>query len=280
MKKILILAAWMLVSIPAISQKTDAKFSTKVSSYLKKSDTFLAANGLSSQAMRKMMEDTFRDKQGNADFSKALDKYFSSKYESDLAEILTPYYSENMNLQQIDSLTNWPDAENVKRAQDGLVLCADADYRDKKVDETLTSVAEKTGKKKKKKNLKKFTSDCTEDYRSVLESYNNAAGNEKMSEDMVNAVYHTIAVEDLGAYTSYLRSEAVASGKKTETAIVDDIYDIQSECISKFQSWTYKAYPSLFTKKQVQPKKRKGRKGKSSKTKQDPDAIIDGGVYH
>ena len=44
----------------------------------------------------------------------------------------------------------------------------------------------------------------------------------------------------------------------------EDIYNVQSACISKFQSWTYKAYPSLFTKKQVQPKKRKGRKGKGA----------------
>lgn len=280
MKKILAIALFVLLCQSMLAQKTDTKYTNQLSTYLNNSESFLSANNLSSQKMRKMMEDTFTDKKGDTDFTKALNKYFSEKYQSDLVEILTPYYSKEMTQQQMETLVNNPSAENIKRAKEGLAQCNDAQYRDKKVDETLTSISQKTGKKKKKKNLKKFTSDCTQDYRTALASYNTTTGGAKMSEDMVNAIYHTVSIEDLNAYTTYLGSDAVASGTRAEKAVEDDLYNIQAACISKFQTWTYKAYPSLFTKKQVQPKKRKGRKGKSTKTKQNNDEIIDGGVYH
>lgn len=281
MKKIIVMAIWMIVSMPVIAQKTDTKYTTALGSYLKSEESFLTSNNLSSQKMRKMMEDTFRDKQGDADFNKALDKYFTSKYEKDLVETLSPYFSKELSVQQMDSLVNCPSAENIKRVKDGMTQCADAEYRDKKVDETLSSNVQKSGKKKKKKNMKKFKSDCPEDYRNALSAYNQAVGNDKMAEDMVNAIYHTVSIDDLNAYTAYLGSGAIASSAKAEKSVADDIYNVQAECISKFQTWTYKTYPSLFTKKQVQPKKRKGRKGKSSKTtKQNNDEIIDGGVYH
>ena len=172
-------------------------------------------------------------------------------------------------------------SENIKRAIDGFERCKEFEYRDKLVDETLQAIADKTGKKKKKKNLKKFVSDCPEDYRSALVAYTQTTGIERLAEDEINAIYHTVALEDLNAYTAFLASDAVASSHKAEASVTEDIYNVQSACISKFQSWTYKAYPSLFTKKQVQPKKRKGRKGKGAKQQQgNDDVIIDGGTLY
>ena len=209
-----------------------------------------------------------------------MDKYFPSQYECDLAAILKDYYGKVLTLQQIDTLINSSSSENIKRAIDGFERCKEFEYRDKLVDETLQAIADKTGKKKKKKNLKKFVSDCPEDYRSALAAYTQAIGIEKLAEDEINAIYHTVALEDLNAYTAFLASDAVASSHKAEANVTEDIYNVQSACISKFQSWTYKAYPSLFTKKQVQPKKRKGRKGKGAKQQNNEDVIIDGGALY
>lgn len=277
MKKLLILAVWLL-SLPVFAQNTDAKYISQLGVYIKNSGDFLNANKLSSKQMRKMMVDTFRDKAEDADFFKALDKYFPRQYETDLAAILKDYYGKELTLQQIETLVNSSSSENIKRAVEGLEQCKDAVYRDKLVDETLQAIADKKGKKKKKKNLKKFVSDCTEDYRSVLATYTQVAGIDKLAEDEINAIYHTVAIEDMNAYTEFLGSDAVASSHKVEAAVTEDIYNVQSACISKFQSWTYKAYPSLFTKKQVQPKKRKGRKGKGAKQQNNDDVIIDGGM--
>lgn len=277
MKKLLILAVW-LFTLPVLAQNTDAKYVSQLGVYIKNSGDFLNANQLSSKQMRKMMVDTFRDKADDADFFKALDKYFPRQYENDLAAILKDYYGKELTLQQIETLVNSSSSDNIKRAVEGLEQCKDAVYRDKLVDETLQAIADKTGKKKKKKNLKKFVSDCTEDYRSVLANYTQVANIDKLAEDEINAIYHTIALEDLNAYATFLGSDAVASSRKVENAVAEDIYNVQSACISKFQNWTYKAYPSLFTKKQVQPKKRKGRKGKGTKQQNNDDVIIDGGV--
>ena len=277
MKKLLILAVWML-SLPVFAQNTDAKYVSQLGVYIKNSGDFLNANQLSSKQMRKMMVDTFRDKADDADFFKALDKYFPRQYENDLAAILKDYYGKELTLQQIETLVNSSSSDNIKRAVEGLEQCKDAVYRDKLVDETLQAIADKTGKKKKKKNLKKFVSDCAEDYRSVLANYTQVANIDKLAEDEINAIYHTVALEDMSAYTEFLGSDAVASSRKVENAVAEDIYNVQSACISKFQNWTYKAYPSLFTKKQVQPKKRKGRKGKGTKQQNNDDVIIDGGV--
>ena len=277
MKRLLILAVWML-SLPVLAQNTDAKFVSQLGVHIKNSGDFLNANKLSSKQMRKMMVDTFRDKAEDADFFKALDKYFPSQYESDLAAILKDYYGKVLTLQQIDTLINSSSSENIKRAIDGFERCKEFEYRDKLVDETLQAIADKTGKKKKKKNLKKFVSDCPEDYRSALVAYTQTTGIERLAEDEINAIYHTVALEDLNAYTAFLGSDAVASSHKAEANVTEDIYNVQSACISKFQSWTYKAYPSLFTKKQVQPKKRKGRKGKGAKQQNNDDVIIDGGA--
>ena len=279
MKKLLILAVWML-SLPVLAQNTDAKFVSQLGVHIKNSGDFLNANKLSSKQMRKMMVDTFRDKADDADFFKALDKYFPSQYENDLAAILKDYYSKVLTLQQIDTLINSSSSENIKRAIDGFERCKEFEYRDKLVDETLQAIADKTGKKKKKKNLKKFVSDCPEDYRSALVAYTQTTGIERLAEDEINAIYHTVALEDLNAYTAFLGSDAVASSHKAEVNVTEDIYNVQSACISKFQSWTYKAYPSLFTKKQVQPKKRKGRKGKGAKQQNNDDVIIDGGTLY
>lgn len=280
MKKLLILAVWM-ISLPILAQNTDAKYVAKLSAHIKNSTDFLNANKLSSSQMRKMMEDTFKNKEFEDDFEKALDKYFPRQYENDLAANLKPYYDKVLTIQQIDSLVNGASAESIKRAIEGIGKCEDDVYRDKLVDETLQSIADKTGKKKKKKNLKKFVSDCTEDYRSVLATYTQAKGIDRLAEDMVNAIFHTVAIEDMTAYANFLASNAVASSHKAETAIVEDIYNVQSACVAKFQTWTYKAFPSLFTKKQVQPKKRKGRKGKAVKVQpQNNDEIIDAGVYY
>jgi len=279
MKRLLILAVWML-SLPVLAQNTDAKFVSQLGVHIKNSGDFLNANKLSSKQMRKMMVDTFRDKADDADFFKALDKYFPRQYESDLAAILKDYYGKVLTLQQIDTLINSSSSENIKRAIDGFERCKEFEYRDKLVDETLQAIADKTGKKKKKKNLKKFVSDCPEDYRSALVAYTQTTGIEKLAEDEINAIYHTVGLEDLNAYTSFLGSDAVASSHKAEASVTEDIYNVQSACISKFQSWTYKAYPSLFTKKQVQPKKRKGRKGKGAKQQNNDDVIIDGGVLY
>ena len=279
MKKLLILAVWML-SLPVLAQNTDAKFVSQLGVHIKNSGDFLNANKLSSKQMRKMMVDTFRDKAEDADFFKALDKYFPSQYECDLAAILKDYYGKVLTLQQIDTLINSSSSENIKRAIDGFERCKEFEYRDKLVDETLQAIADKTGKKKKKKNLKKFVSDCPEDYRSALVAYTQTTGIEKLAEDEINAIYHTVALEDLNAYTAFLGSDAVASSHKAEANVTEDIYNVQSACISKFQSWTYKAYPSLFTKKQVQPKKRKGRKGKGAKQQNNEDVIIDGGALY
>ena len=279
MKKLLILAVWML-SLPVLAQNTDAKFVSQLGVHIKNSGDFLNANKLSSKQMRKMMVDTFRDKAEDADFFKALDKYFPSQYENDLAAILKDYYSKVLTLQQIDTLINSSSSENIKRAIDGFERCKEFEYRDKLVDETLQAIADKTGKKKKKKNLKKFVSDCPEDYRSALVAYTQTTGIERLAEDEINAIYHTVALEDLNAYTAFLGSDAVASSHKAEVNVTEDIYNVQSACISKFQSWTYKAYPSLFTKKQVQPKKRKGRKGKGAKQQNNDDVIIDGGTLY
>lgn len=279
MKRLLILAVWML-SLPVLAQNTDAKFVSQLGVHIKNSDDFLNANKLSSKQMRKMMVDTFRDKAEDADFFKALDKYFPSQYESDLAAILKGYYGKVLTLQQIDTLINSSSSENIKRAIDGFERCKKFEYRDKLADETLQAIADKTGKKKKKKNLKKFVSDCPEDYRSALVAYTQTTGIEKLAEDEINAIYHTVALEDLNAYTAFLGSDAVASSHKAEASVTEDIYNVQSACISKFQSWTYKAYPSLFTKKQVQPKKRKGRKGKGAKQQNNEDVIIDGGTLY
>ena len=280
MKKLLLMAVWMF-SLPVLAQNTDAKFVSQLGVHIKNSGDFLNANKLSSLQMRKMMVDTFRDKGDDADFAKALDKYFPRQYEIDLAAILKDYYGKELTLLQIDTLINSSSSENIKRAIEGLERCKDFAYRDKLVDETLQAIADKTGKKKKKKNLKKFVSDCPEDYRSALASYTQVANIDKLAEDEINAIYHTVTLEDLNAYTSFLGSGAVASSHKAEAAVTEDIYNVQSACISKFQSWTYKAYPSLFTKKQVQPKKRKGRKGKGSKQQQsNDDVIIDGGVLY
>ena len=277
MKKLLILAVW-LFTLPVLAQNTDAKYVSQLGVYIKNSGDFLNANQLSSKQMRKMMVDTFRDKADDADFFKALDKYFPRQYENDLAAILKDYYGKELTLQQIETLVNSSSSDNIKRAVEGLEQCKDAVYRDKLVDETLQAIADKTGKKKKKKNLKKFVSDCTEDYRSVLTNYTQVANIDKLAEDEINAIYHTVALEDLNAYATFLGSDAVASSRKVENAVAEDIYNVQSACISKFQNWTYKAYPSLFTKKQVQPKKRKGRKGKGTKQQNNDDVIIDGGV--
>ena len=277
MKKLLILAVW-LFTLPVLAQNTDAKYVSQLGVYIKNSGDFLNANQLSSKQMRKMMVDTFRDKADDADFFKALDKYFPRQYENDLAAILKDYYGKELTLQQIETLVNSSSSDNIKRAVEGLEQCKDAVYRDKLVDETLQAIADKTGKKKKKKNLKKFVSDCTEDYRSVLANYTQVANIDKLAEDEINAIYHTVALEDLNAYATFLGSDAVASSRKVENAVAEDIYNVQSACISKFQNWTYKAYPSLFTKKQVQPKKRKGRKGKGTKQQNNDDVIIDGGV--
>ncbi len=273
----ILMAVWIF-SLPVLAQNTDAKYVSQLGVHIKNSGDFLNANKLSSKQMRKMMVDTFRDKAEDADFFKALDKYFPRQYENDLAVILKDYYAKNLTLQQIDTLINSSSSENIKRSLQGLEQCQDAAYRDKLVDETLQAIADKTGKKKKKKNLKKFVSDCPEDYRSVLANYAQVANIDKLAEDEINAIYHTIALEDLNAYTSFLGSNAVASSNKAEAAVTEDIYNVQSACISKFQSWTYKAYPSLFTKKQVQPKKRKGRKGKGAKQQNNDDVIIDGGA--
>ena len=275
----ILLAVWIF-SLPVLAQNTDAKFVSQLGVHIKNSGDFLNANKLSSKQMRKMMVDTFRDKAEDADFFKALDKYFPRQYENDLAVILKDYYAKNLTLQQIDTLINSSSSENIRRSLQGLEQCQDAAYRDKLVDETLQAIADKTGKKKKKKNLKKFVSDCPEDYRSVLANYAQVANIDKLAEDEINAIYHTIALEDLNAYTSFLGSNAVASSNKAEAAVTEDIYNVQSACISKFQSWTYKTYPSLFTKKQVQPKKRKGRKGKGAKQQNNDDVIIDGGVLY
>lgn len=277
MKKLLILAVW-LFTLPVLAQNTDAKYVSQLGVYIKNSGDFLNANQLSSKQMRKMMVDTFRDKADDADFFKALDKYFPRQYENDLAAILKDYYGKELTLQQIETLVNSSSSDNIKRAIEGLEQCKDVVYRDKLVDETLQAIADKTGKKKKKKNLKKFVSDCTEDYRSVLANYTQVANIDKLAEDEINAIYHTVALEDLNAYATFLGSDAVASSRKVENAVAEDIYNVQSACISKFQNWTYKAYPSLFTKKQVQPKKRKGRKGKGTKQQNNDDVIIDGGV--
>ena len=273
----ILMAVWIF-SLPVLAQNTDAKYVSQLGVHIKNSGDFLNANKLSSKQMRKMMVDTFRDKAEDADFFKALDKYFPRQYENDLAVILKDYYAKNLTLQQIDTLINSSSSENIRRSLQGLEQCQDAAYRDKLVDETLQAIADKTGKKKKKKNLKKFVSDCPEDYRSVLANYAQVANIDKLAEDEINAIYHTIALEDLNAYTSFLGSNAVASSNKAEAAVTEDIYNVQSACISKFQSWTYKAYPSLFTKKQVQPKKRKGRKGKGAKQQNNDDVIIDGGA--
>ena len=275
----ILMAVWIF-SLPVLAQNTDAKYVSQLGVHIKNSGDFLNANKLSSKQMRKMMVDTFRDKAEDADFFKALDKYFPRQYENDLVAILKDYYAKNLTLQQIDTLINSSSSENIKRSLQGLEQCQDAAYRDKFVDETLQAIADKTGKKKKKKNLKKFVSDCPEDYRSVLANYAQVANIDKLAEDEINAIYHTIALEDLNAYTSFLGSNAVASSNKAEAAVTEDIYNVQSACISKFQSWTYKAYPSLFTKKQVQPKKRKGRKGKGAKQQNNDDVIIDGGVIY
>ena len=277
MKKLLILAVW-LFTLPVLAQNIDAKYVSQLGVYIKNSGDFLNANQLSSKQMRKMMVDTFRDKADDADFFKALDKYFPRQYENDLAAILKDYYGKELTLQQIETLVNSSSSDNIKRAVEGLEQCKDVVYRDKLVDETLQAIADKTGKKKKKKNLKKFVSDCTEDYRSVLANYTQVANIDKLAEDEINAIYHTVALEDMSAYTEFLGSDAVASSRKVENAVAEDIYSVQSACISKFQNWTYKAYPSLFTKKQVQPKKRKGRKGKGTKQQNNDDVIIDGGV--
>ena len=269
-----------MLSLPVLAQNTDAKFVSQLGVHIKNSGDFLNTNKLSSKQMRKMMVDTFRDKAEDADFFKALDKYFPSQYESDLAAILKDYYSKVLTLQQIDTLINSSSSENIKRAIDGFERCKEFEYRDKLVDETLQAIADKTGKKKKKKNLKKFVSDCPEDYRSALVAYTQTTGIEKLAEDEINAIYHTVALEDLNAYTAFLGSDAVASSHKAEVNVTEDIYNVQSACISKFQSWTYKAYPSLFTKKQVQPKKRKGRKGKGAKQQNNDDVIIDGGALY
>ena len=61
MKKLLILAVWML-SLPVLAQNTDAKFVSQLGIHIKNSGDFLNANKLSSKQMRKMMVDTFRDK--------------------------------------------------------------------------------------------------------------------------------------------------------------------------------------------------------------------------
>lgn len=281
MKKLLIMAVWFM-SLPILAQNTDAKYLSQLSIHIKNSGDFLNANKLSSDDMRMMLVNTFRSKEYEGDFDKALNKYFPHQYENDLASILLPYYSKVLTIQQIDTLVKVPSSESVKRAVEGIERCKDAEYRDKLVDETLQSVADKTGKKKKKKNLKKFVSDCTEEYRSVLSTYAQASGIEKLAEDEINAIYHTVSLEDMTAYASFLASNAVSSSHQAENAVVEDIYNVQSACISKFQSWTYKAFPSLFTKKQVQPKKRKGRKGKGAKNQpqNNDDVIIDGGVYY
>lgn len=282
MKKLLIMAVWF-ISLPILAQNTDAKFLSQLSIHIKNSGDFLNANKLSSDDMKTMLVNTFRSKEYEEDFDKALNKYFPRQYESDLASILLPYYSKTLTIQQIDTLVKVSSSENVKRAVEGIERCKDAEYRDKLVDETLQSIADKTGKKKKKKNLKKFVSDCSEDYRAILSTYAQASGIEKLAEDEINAIYHTVAIEDMTALASYLSSNAVASSHLAENAVVEDIYNVQSACIGKFQNWTYKAFPSLFTKKQVQPKKRKGRKGKGAKNQQqqnNDDVIIDGGVYY
>ena len=233
MKKLLILAVW-LFTLPVLAQNTDAKYVSQLGVYIKNSGDFLNANQLSSKQMSKTMVDTFRDKADDADFFKALDKYFPRQYENDLAAILKDYYGKELTLQQIETLVNSSSSDNIKRAVEGLEQCKDAVYRDKLVDET--------------------------DYRSVLATYTQVANIDKLAEDEINAIYHTVALEDMSAYTEFLGSDAVASSRKVENAVAEDIYNVQSACISKFQNWTYKAYPSLFTKKQVQPKKRKGRK--------------------
>ena len=99
MKRLLILAVWML-SLPVLAQNTDAKFVSQLGVHIKNSGDFLNANKLSSKQMRKMMVDTFRDKADDADFFKALDKYFPSQYESDLAAILKGYYGKVLTLQR------------------------------------------------------------------------------------------------------------------------------------------------------------------------------------
>ena len=200
MKKLLILAVWML-SLPVLAQNTDAKYVSQLGVYIKNSGDFLINNKLASTQMRKMMRDTFRDKNGDADFDKALDKYFPRQYETDLATILKDYYGKELTLQQIETLVNSSSSDNIKRAVEGLEQCKDAAYRDKLVDETLQAIADKTGKKKKKKNLKKFVSDCTADYRSVLATYTQVANIDKLAEDEINAIYHTVALEDMNAYT-------------------------------------------------------------------------------
>ena len=145
MKKLLILAVW-LISLPVLAQNTDAKYVSQLGVYIKNSGDFLNANKLSSKQMRKMMVDTFRDKAEDADFFKALDKYFPRQYETDLAAILKDYYGKELTLQQIETLVNSSSSENIKRAIEGLEQCKDAVYRDKLVDETLQAIADKTGK--------------------------------------------------------------------------------------------------------------------------------------
>ena len=136
MKKLLILAVW-LFTLPVLAQNTDAKYVSQLGVYIKNSGDFLNANQLSSKQMRKMMVDTFRDKADDADFFKALDKYFPRQYENDLAAILKDYYGKELTLQQIETLVNSSSSDNIKRAVEGLEQCKDAVYRDKLVDETL-----------------------------------------------------------------------------------------------------------------------------------------------
>ena len=122
MKRLLILAVWML-SLPVLAQNTDAKYVSQLGVYIKNSGDFLNANKLSSKQMRKMMVDTFRDKADDADFFKALDKYFPRQYENDLAVILKDYYGKVLTIQQIDTLINSSSSENIKRAIEGFERC-------------------------------------------------------------------------------------------------------------------------------------------------------------
>ena len=113
MKKLLILAVW-LFTLPVLAQNTDAKFVSQLGVHIKNSGDFLNANKLSSKQMRKMMVDTFRDKADDADFFKALDKYFPRQYENDLAAILKDYYGKELTLQQIETLVNSSSSDNIK----------------------------------------------------------------------------------------------------------------------------------------------------------------------
>lgn len=292
MKKIIFMAVWLL-ALPLFAQKNTKKvtdnYTSQLTTLIQNSTGFLNANKLSSPQMKKMMNDTFRAIADNDDFVKASDKYFSTQYTNDLINILKPYYKD-LTIQQIDSLISINSADNIHRAMDGLALCTDADYRDNKVDEMLNATVTAKNEKAKakaikkiKKNMSKYKSDCTDEYRQALSMLNPNAlqSSVNLSEEYINAIYHTVSLDDLKAYTSVINSRAVILGKQAEAAVTDDIYNVQTECVSHFQTWTYKAFPSIFTKKQVVPKKRKGKKGKkNNNTQQSKDTIIEGGIYY